>query len=63
MAPGVIELCCLHLDQLDILGSKISGIERRLKDEAKSDPETIRLQTAPTVGPVSAMTILACLAV
>jgi transposase len=34
-------------------------IEKRLKEEAKSDPETIRLQTAPGVGPVSAMAIQA----
>ncbi|MDF0603877.1 IS110 family transposase, partial [Psychromarinibacter sp. C21-152] len=59
LPPGVIELCRLHLDQLDILDGKIIEIERRLKDEARSDPQTIRLQTAPGVGPVTAMAIQA----
>ena len=59
LPPGVIELCRVHLDQLGVLDVRISGIERRLKEEAKSDPETIRLQTAPGVGPVSAMAIQA----
>ena len=34
-------------------------IERRLRDEACDDPETVRLQTAPGIGPVSAMAIKA----
>ncbi len=55
----VVELCRLHLDQLDDLERKIIEIERRLKDEAKSDQQTVRLQTAPGVGPVSAMAIQA----
>jgi transposase len=44
---------------ISILTAKIIVIERRLKDEAKSDPETIRLQTAPSIGPVSAMAMKA----
>ncbi len=59
LPPGVIELCRLHLDQLSILTDKITVMERRLKDAARSDPETIRLQTAPGIGPVSAMAIQA----
>jgi transposase len=49
----------VHLDQLSVCTDKIVVIDRRLKDEAKSDPETIRLQTAPGIGPVSAMAIKA----
>lgn len=59
LPPGVIELCRLHLEQIGILDVRIRGIQKRLKDAAKSDPETIRLQTAPGVGPVSAMAIQA----
>ena len=55
----VIDLSRVHLDHLGTLTDKIVLIERRLKDEAKSDPETIRLQTAPGIGPVSAMAIKA----
>jgi len=59
LPPIVVELSRVHLDQLGTCTDKIVMIERRLKDEAKSDPETIRLQTAPGVGPVSAMAIKA----
>lgn len=59
LPPVVIELCRLHLDQLDAVTEKINKIGRRLKEEARSDPDTIRLQTAPGVGPVSAMAIQA----
>jgi len=55
----VIDLSRVHLDQISILTDKIVVIERRLKEESKSDPETIRLQTAPGIGPVSAMAIKA----
>jgi transposase len=34
-------------------------IERKLREEARSDPEIVRLQTAPGIGPVSAMAIKA----
>ncbi|WP_291729714.1 IS110 family transposase [Leisingera sp. F5] len=59
LPPGVIELCRLHLEQIGILNVRIRGIQKRLEDAAKSDPETIRLQTAPGVGPVSVMAIQA----
>lgn len=59
LPSGVIELCRLHFEQIGSLDIRIMRIEKRLKEEAKSDPETIRLQTAPGVGPVSAMAIQA----
>ena len=55
----VIDLSRVHLDHLGTVTDKIVVIERRLKDEAKSNPETIRLQTAPDIGSVSAMAIKA----
>lgn len=51
----VIELSRVHLDQLSVLTDKVVVIERRLKEEAKSDPKTMGWQTPPGVGPVSAM--------
>lgn len=59
LPPLVIECCQMYLDQLGILNDRIAGIEKRIKDEAKSDPESIRLQTAPGVGPLTAMAIKA----
>ena len=59
LPPLVIELARLHLDQLQTCSERIAMIERRLRDEARGDPETVRLQTAPGIGPVSAMAIKA----
>ena len=59
LPPLVIELARLHLDQLQTCSERIAVIERRLRDEARNDPETVRLQTAPGIGPVSAMAIKA----
>lgn len=59
LPPLVVELAGLYLDQLQTCDERIAVIERRLRDEARSDPETIRLQTAPGIGPVSAMAIKA----
>ncbi|MEY8099302.1 transposase [Falsihalocynthiibacter sp. S25ZX9] len=55
----VIDLSRVHLDQLSTFTDKTVVREQRLKDETKTDPETNRLQTAPSIGPVSAMTIKA----
>ncbi|WP_331375266.1 IS110 family RNA-guided transposase [Sinorhizobium chiapasense] len=55
----VVELARLHLDQLRGCNEKIAAVERQMKEEAKRDPEAIRLQTAPGIGPVSAMAIKA----
>ena len=59
LQPGVIQLCRLHLEQIDSLDAKIRSMEKDLKEAARTDPDTIRLQTAPGVGPVSAMAIQA----
>ncbi|KAB2689404.1 IS110 family transposase [Brucella pseudogrignonensis] len=55
----VVELGRLLIDQLQSCNTKISVVERQMKEEAKRDPEALRLQTAPGVGPVSAMAIKA----
>lgn len=55
----VFECCQMQLDQIGRLNEKIAEIERNLRDTAKSDPETVRLQTAPGVGPVTAMALKA----
>ena len=59
LPPLVIELARLHLDHFQTCSERIAVIERRLRDEARSDPETVRLQTAPGIGLVSAMAIKA----
>lgn len=59
LPPLVVELARLHLDQLQTCSDRIAVIERRLRDEARSDLEAVRLQTAPGIGPVSAMAIKA----
>lgn len=55
-----MELSRVHLDQLSVITDKVVTIERRLKEVSKSNTETIRLWTAPGIGPVSAMAIKAC---
>ena len=45
LPPLVIELARLHLDRFQTCSERIAVIERRLRDEARSDPETVRLQT------------------
>lgn len=59
LPPLVIELGRLYLDQIDICTGKIREIELRLREEAKADVEMVRLQTAPGIGPISAMAIKA----
>jgi transposase len=59
LPPLVVELARLHLDQFQACSERIAVIEQRMRDEARTDPEIIRLQTAPGVGPVSAMAIKA----
>jgi transposase len=59
LPPLVVELARLLLDQLQTCSERIAVIERKLREEARSDPEIVRLQTAPGIGPVSAMAIKA----
>ncbi|MHC2543306.1 transposase [Sinorhizobium meliloti] len=53
----VVELARPYLDQLRGCNEKIAAVERQMKEEAKRDPEAVRLQTAPRVGSVCAMLI------
>ncbi len=55
----VVELGHLLMDQLQSCNTKIAVVERQMKEEAKRDPEALLLQTAPGIGPVSAMAIKA----
>ena len=59
LPPLVVELARLHLDQLEACTARIAAVERRLKDDARADPDVRRLQTAPGIGPVGAMAIKA----
>jgi transposase len=55
----VIELSRLHLDQLRACDEKIAFLEGMLRNLARSDPDAVRLQTAPGIGPLNAMAIRA----
>nr|WP_281352160.1 IS110 family transposase [Paracoccus aestuariivivens] len=59
LPPITVELVQLHLEQLKQCSEKIAIVERHLKEEARRDPEAIRLRTAPGIGPVSAMALKA----
>ncbi|GAW35440.1 transposase IS116/IS110/IS902 family protein [Roseovarius sp. A-2] len=59
LPPLVVECCQVHLDQLETLTKKITEIEKHLREAAKSDPDSIRMQTAPGIGPITAMAIKA----
>ncbi|WP_299971345.1 IS110 family transposase [uncultured Roseobacter sp.] len=59
LPPLALECCRTHLEQRDIRNDKIADIQADLKEAAKTDPETIRRQTAPGVGPVTAMALKA----
>jgi transposase len=59
LPPRVVELARLPLDRFQTRGERIAVIERRLRDEARGDPEAVRLRTAPGAGPVGAMAIKA----
>lgn len=55
----VIALGQQYLAQLRSLDERIASLERMLRDIARSDPEAVRLQTAPGIGPLNAMAIRA----
>lgn len=59
LPPLVIECCQVQLDQIETLTQKITEIEKHLREAAKSDPDSIRMQTAPGIGPITAMAIKA----
>lgn len=59
LPPLVVEMARLHLDQIRDCEGRIALLERRLREEAGRDPDAVRLQTAPGIGPVNAMAIRA----
>jgi transposase len=59
LPPLVIELGRLHLDQIRICDEKITALDARLRHLARRDPEAVRLQTAPGIGPLNAMALRA----
>jgi transposase len=55
----VIKLSRLHFDQIRTCDEKVAALDKSLRDLARSDPEAVRLQTAPGIGPLNAMAIRA----
>jgi len=59
LPPIVTEMGHLYLEGVRACDERISILERRLREEARQDPDAIRLQTAPGIGPVNALAIRA----
>jgi len=59
LPPLVVELGGIFLEQINTVQTKIATIDKRLRVEARQSLEAVRLQTAPGVGPLSAMAIRA----
>lgn len=57
--PLVVEMSRLYLEQIRTCDEKVTDIDRRLRDEARADAVSARLQTAPGIGPLNAMAIRA----
>ena len=55
----VHELGGLLLGRIAALNGEIAALERRLRAEARSDPDAVRLMSIPGVGPITAMALLA----
>ena len=56
--PGTVrELAQIYLDQIAALSGKIAALEKTLRAEAAGDETTVRLQTMPGIGPITAMAI------
>ncbi len=55
----VRELGRLFLEQIDELGEKIHGLDKKLRACAREDEEAARLMTIPGIGPITALAIQA----
>lgn len=53
----VRDLARLHLEQIDQLGAHVATLDKRMRAEAIRSETARRLQTAPGVGPVTAVAI------
>ncbi len=53
----VVETARIYLEQIDLLTSRISNLEKVLKSEAQQTVNTARLMSMPGVGPITAMAI------
>ncbi|MCZ4292319.1 IS110 family transposase [Hoeflea alexandrii] len=53
----VVETAQLYLEQIDVLTSRISSLEKALKSEAKQSENCARLMSMPGLGPITAMAI------
>ncbi|TAL83897.1 MAG: IS110 family transposase [Beijerinckiaceae bacterium] len=53
----VVEAARLYLEQIAVLSSRISSLEKALKSEAKQSERMARLMSMPGMGPITAMAI------
>lgn len=55
----VIDMTRVFLEQIASCSERIASLGQRLREEAGRDAQAVRLQTAPGIGPINAMAILA----
>ena len=59
LPAAVREMSDILLGQIELLGTRIRDLERRIRTEAREDEAARRLMTIPGVGPITAMAIQA----
>lgn len=57
LPPEVIELCGMLLDHIAALDLRITELNRKIRDRARTDDTARRLMTIPGVGPISAVAL------
>jgi transposase len=57
LPPEVIELCGMLLDHIAVLDRRITELDRKIRDRARTDDTARRLMSIPGVGPISAVAL------
>ena len=57
LPPEVIELCGMLLDHIAVLDRRITELDRKIRDRARTDDTARRLMSIPGIGPISAVAL------
>ena len=57
LPPEVIELCGMLLDHIAVLDRRITELDRKIRDRARTDGTARRLMSIPGIGPISAVAL------
>nr|WP_319513665.1 IS110 family transposase [uncultured Cohaesibacter sp.] len=57
LPAGICSLAELYLKQIEQLGTHIGNLEKKMRQAANSEEITIRLQTMPGIGPITALAV------